>query len=204
MPLEGSMVGENFFCLQEIIQPYYGGVITRIIIVLILIVVANTAEAAVITVGQNEEWKSIQEAIDKANPGDIVEVHPGTYYENIKVNKQLILRGLGGPVVDAGSEYTKGAAIALYANGTTLEGFTAVNSTNTPGDPYAGAGIEVHSNNNTIINNTVRDNYRSGIHLFPSVRDNDILGNNISHNIEGIYLSDSKNNTILGNNIANN
>lgn len=175
----------------------------RIIIVLVLILI-NAVNATIITVGPNGEHKSIQDAINIAKPDDIVEVQNSTYYENVKVDKRLTLRGLDGPIVDAGSNYENGAAIALLADGITLEGLTAIDSMNTAGDPYAGAGIEVRSNNNTIKNNTVRNNYRSGIHIMPGSINNIILGNNISHNIEGIYLRDSENNTIEGNTVANN
>jgi parallel beta-helix repeat protein len=129
----------------------------------------GAAQAATITVCHSGcDYTSIQAAIDVADPSDTIEVHSGTYYENVNVNKQLILSGIdtdgGKPVVDAGGS---GSAITLSVDGITLDGFKATNS----GSRW-GAGIEVTSNNNTIISNTA------------------------SNNDDGIYLCYSNNNTI--------
>jgi len=58
-------------------------------------------------------FSSIQGAIDFSTAGDTIEVHTGTYYENVNVNKRLILRGIGMPVVDARGS---GSAIMLAAD----------------------------------------------------------------------------------------
>lgn len=42
------------------------------------------------------DYTSIQAAVSAAQPGDIIEVHSGTYYENVDVDKQLTLRGVEG------------------------------------------------------------------------------------------------------------
>jgi nitrous oxidase accessory protein len=185
----------------------------RLKYILILILLANAVSAEVVTVGSiGWEYKSIQAAVEAAKPGDTIEVHNGTYYENVNVYKQLTLLGLGSPVVDAGGKYENGPAISLFADGVVLEGFTAVNSTNTAGDAFAGGGICVHSNSSVIKGNTVRDNYLCGIKLSPyhwgnvttGASNNTISGNNISQNNEGICLLESNNNTIEGNNIVDN
>lgn len=50
-------------------------------------------------------YSTIQAAINDARPGDEINVDSGTYYENVNVNKQLILRGVdiggGKPVINA-------------------------------------------------------------------------------------------------------
>jgi parallel beta-helix repeat protein len=117
-------------------------------------------------------YTSIQDAIDAAQLGDTIEVHSGTYYENVNVSQQLILRGNdtggGKPVVDASGS---GTAITLNANGVTVDGFTAINASS-----WSMAGILVYSNNNIVINNTANSN-----------------------NWYGIFLSSSSNNTIANN-----
>ena len=67
---------------------------------MLVLLLGNGASAATITVPI--DYAKIQWAIDNATAGDTIEVHSGTYYENVNVTKQLILRGIGNPVVDAG------------------------------------------------------------------------------------------------------
>jgi len=78
--------------------------------------------------------QSIQDAVDAASAGDLIEVDSGYYCENINITVPMILRGRGSPVVDAGR---KGSAITLSASGIAVEGFTAINSSQDP------AGINV-------------------------------------------------------------
>ena len=163
-------------------------------------------------INKSTNYTTIQEAIDNASSGDEIHVDSGTYYENVNVTKQLTLRGIGMPVVNAGGS---GSAITLAADGISLEGFTATQG-------YI--GIEVASNNNTLSGNNASNN-GDGIFLFVSsnntlsgnnasnnnigtslyVSSNNMLsGNNASNCLNGIYLGSSNNNTIRGNNASDN
>ena len=118
-------------------------------ITLLVLLLGDSASAATIKVP--EDYAKIQWAIDNATAGDTIQVQSGTYYENVNVNKQLTLRGIGMPVVNA--NYI-GNAITLAADGITLEGFSA---TATAG---MGAGFAlVSSRNNTLINNNASGCY---------------------------------------------
>ena len=151
------------------------------------------------------DYTSIQEAIEVADSGDTIEVYSGTYYENVDITKQLILRGVdtggGKPVVDATG--SSSSAITLSADWITLAGFRVLNS----GD----SGVLVNSNHNTITGNTISNSTCDGIVLWSSY--NTITGNTISNSsnsddfftYSGITLQcSSDNNTITGNNVCNN
>lgn len=80
--------------------------------------------AAVITVGKHADRTtagSIQEALDKASPGDTVQVYPGTYQGNVHIKtNHILVEGIGRPIVQGGST---GNAVTLEANNVTLKGF---------------------------------------------------------------------------------
>ena len=159
---------------------------------------AKTAPGTVHNINQGIDYLSIQPAIDGASTGDEIHVDSGIYYENVNVSRQVILIGVntsdGKPVVDA---ETNGNAITLSANGITLDGFTAINTSN----PYA--GIRINSDNNILIDNNASNN-NNGIHLENS-DNNNITGNIASNNeVSGIRLSISNSNTILSNIFSSN
>ncbi|MCX9013628.1 MAG: right-handed parallel beta-helix repeat-containing protein [Candidatus Methanoperedens sp.] len=156
----------------------------------------TVASAAIITVDDSggADYTIIQYAIDNSSAGDTILVNSGTYYENVIVNKSLVLQGndTGGgyPVVNSSFD----EAIVIDANGSTVQDFITIGGTF--------LGINVRSSNNTIRNNTVSDS-NAGIFVLNS--NNTIIGNNVSNNsIGGIYLEDFSNNNIVNSNTANN
>ena len=165
---------------------------------IILILLVNCAGAATWTVGATGcDYTSIQAAINAATTvaGDAIEVHSGTYHENVNVNKQLTLQGVdtgsGLPVVDAGGS---GDVIILTANGCILQGFVAQNSGNFC------LGINVMSSGNTISGNIATGPYVGiGISGFG----NTASGNTATGNSCGISLVDTGN-TISGNTATGN
>src|SRR5660397_32251 len=172
---------------------------------MLVLMLAGNANAVTLTVCKSGcAYSSIQGGINAASNADIVIVNSGTYNENVNVNKQLTLHGIGMPVVDA---MRSGSAITLSADGITLEGFTATGS----GFELPEAGIKVTSNNNTLSGNTVDSNYHIGISLSSS-SNNTLIGNIVSSTIGrmmedgyGIRLdSSSNNNKLIGNNVSNN
>jgi len=167
--------------------------VPRIAIGIILLIFLTMCDASAETITVNasvgEDYSRIQDAIDNASTGDTILVDRGTYYENVNVTKQLIMRGIGMPVVDARGS---GSAITLSADGIRLEGFTA-----TGVGAYLEAGIKITSNNNTLIGNIVHSNIL-GIYLDSS--SSNILRDNTAHNNDrGIQLKSSSNNNVSGN-----
>ena len=158
------------------------------------LLLADGAGAATLTVNAigGADYTKIQDAINNASDGDTILVYSGTYYEQVNVNKQLILQGIdtgsGKPVVNADGI---GSAITLSAGNNRVEGFTAINGSD--------AGIYIISNNNSVRNNTANSNKNNGIYLYHS-NDNSLSGNNASNNnFYGIFLDTSLRNTLTGN-----
>ncbi len=127
-----------------------------------------TTTGSVHNINKGTEYTTIQAAIDNASTGDEIQVDNGTYYENVNVTKQLILRGIGMPVVYANGG---GNAVTLAADGIVLEGFSATN---------AEVGIKVTSNNNTLSGNNASNNgdYGLGTGISLSSSNNNTLGGN--------------------------
>lgn len=84
---------------------------------LVIALAVRSAEAKTLKVPSNN-YPTIQEAVDHANYGDVIEISEGTYFETVRVvTAGITLRG-DGAVVDA--EYT-GACIEVVANEVRLE-----------------------------------------------------------------------------------
>lgn len=169
----------------------------RIAAAYFLIAILGSVNAATISV---DPGGSIQSAIYEARAGDVIEVHSGVYYEHVNVNKRVILRGIGMPVLDATAS---GDAITLEADGIVLQGFRTINSGQWPGDGSKEAGIEVLSNNNTIESNNASNN-SNGIFIIEG-HNNTVYGNTASSNLGfGIMLYNSSRNVIFRNNFYRN
>jgi len=197
---------------------------------LIFIFVTILAQSSVITVGnKNANYQSIQAAIDKAWPGDIIEVNGGIYKENVTINQALVLQGINDPVIDSMGQ---GSPISLTCGGSLIEGFNLKNSSeggaginivldsfyildkdnlntsgitirnNTISGNHGGIAIEELSSN-TIEENIIKNNKNIAVTLIHS-GNNMLSGNIIVNNREGISLEDSSRNVIEGNSIINN
>jgi len=88
--------------------------------------------------------------------------------------------------------YNGGIKLERTGNGTILNN-TCYNN------PRYGIVFDMYCDNHTVINNTARDNSVAGIFLRYS-NDNNITGNKVYNNIDGIYLSSYSDNNIVFNN----
>jgi parallel beta-helix repeat protein len=140
----------------------------------------------------------LQKEIDNAGYGDVLLVYPGVYNGSVNINKDITLIGLGNPVIDAGGT---GSVVSLTTGGSTIAGFTLVNS----GRMVYDSGIKVTSDRNKILNNKI-DGHQYGISLSYPANNNLIKNNTIINNtLEGIsgtnihFLTIIQSNMILNN-----
>ena len=178
-----------------------------------------------IEVGKNKTIKSIKKAIQLANPGDTVLVHYGLYREgNIVLNKKIILRGIGFPILDGQKKHE---VVSIKADSVTIAGFKVINSGYASlNDPcgikiYNKTGVTIQENileNNffgiyvqkgvgcIIKNNTIKAHQKeeqrigNGIHCWKS-ENLQIVGNQVSGHRDGIYF-EFVSNSIIWRNIS--
>jgi parallel beta-helix repeat protein len=165
---------------------------------------------------------TIQEAVDMAKWGDTIVVCPGTYEENIEVDKSLTIRSLNGSdsttvlaeypndhVFEVTADYVNISGITVKgATGSLRSGlylyyadYCAISNNNCSNNTY---GIRLYrSNNNGIYNNNCSNNTDDGIHPFIS-NSNIVKNNTVNYNEQhyGIKLISSNNNVIEGNNAS--
>jgi nitrous oxidase accessory protein len=90
---------------------------------------------------------SIQAAVDRAAPGDIVEVQRGRYTANLKIDKPLVLRGIDRPTLSGGLQ---GDAIRVTAPDVTIEGLIVRDSGSSLLEQNAGITITPGSHRATV------------------------------------------------------
>jgi parallel beta-helix repeat protein len=162
-----------------------------LIVLLIPILILGYATAARISVGpEDEDYPQIQQALDNSSEGDIIEVHSGTYKENVYIFKKVELLGVdtgeGMPLVDAGGS---GSVINILYNDSIVEGF---NITGSGHCSCGNAGVLVDSSNNSIKGNTIHNN-KYGIYVRSGNSNNTFVSNDLLDN--NITVSDEGNST---------
>lgn len=161
------------------------------------------SQAAVIPVGKEFQVKTISSALEKANPGDTILIHAGTYREgNIKVNRRVVLLGVDYPVLDGEK---KGEILSIYADSVVVRGLKLIRSGRASlNDPCA---VKVYNRQYVEISDNILDDNFFGIYLSKSK--NCIVKNNriraygkAEHAIgNGIHCWQSSDLQIIGNNI---
>ncbi|WP_321431274.1 NosD domain-containing protein [uncultured Methanolobus sp.] len=145
------------------------------------------------------DYTTIQAAVNAAIDGQTILVYPGTYNENVNVNKQLNITSTGGAAVTyVIAANANDDVFDVTADGVTISGFNVSGAT---GDYRGGISLAPSSNYNTLISNIASNNNKG---IFLSNSDNNLLTNNTAlNNNDGIYLLGAENN-VLTNNIASN
>ncbi|WP_292471188.1 NosD domain-containing protein, partial [Methanolobus sp.] len=168
--------------------------------------VINLKEAfvsdGVITVDDDggADFTTIQAAVDAASAGDTILVSPGTYNENVDVDKSVIIGSTDGADVTNVIGTSSDPVFNLSADETTINGFYIngfnINSNFVSRDD--GLGIHIFSASGSIVSNNIIEDRFTGISVSKS--ENIVLdGNLLQHNEQGIVLVFSNDNNLTGN-----
>ena len=147
----------------------------RILSLLLLVILLNTLIVAAATISVPTDFGSIQSAINSASDGDTINVDPGTYNENIILDKRLLLNSSFAIIDCLGA----GAGISITGNDSIIQGFEITNCE---------TGIEIAGRNNKIKNNSIHDN-NAGIEINNSLANN-ITISKIFNNTLGLLNND--------------
>ena len=135
-----------------------------------------------------QDYSTIREAVDAANPGDIILVSAGSFLERgLKINKTLSIIGEGATNTEVE------AFFEVYANNVTISGFTILYDFDYPVLISGCRGCNIS-------NNIILGGY-SSLYLYTS-NDNIVAYNNMIPSIVyrgAIELFGSHNNLIIGN-----
>ena len=123
---------------------------------LFAVMIPPQAIAGVIKVGKGQAIAGIQQGIDMATAGDTVLVAEGIYRQgNIIINKSIVLKGVGHPVLDGEKKYE---LLSIRSPNVTVDGFLIRNSGHSSMTDIA--GIKIYNTHDiTIVNNILEDNF---------------------------------------------
>jgi len=149
---------------------------------------ASPAAADTVTVQGDE---SIQNAIDQASPGDVINVTAGTYEEAVTIHENesgvlledLTLQADGNDsvTVDAGQT---GATISIQAPGVHVRDLTVQNS----GEGDGAHGIEIEADEVSVTDNTLQGGLSAGDYAESTINQ---IGLTVSAGAQDAYIADN-------------
>lgn len=193
---------------------------TLLMLIYVLPAIVTEVNALHLEVGPGRLYSTISDAISIAVDGDVITVYDGIYYENVFVEKGLIIQSademtspvimpkdpelpvftiLGDSVRITGlmvqGSSSSGILLSCVSNCTIAENKVVNN--------LYGITLENYAAGNEIMHNEIQNNYLEGINVWSQARNNTISYNSLQRNNRGIYLWDAGNNVIFNNEIIN-
>jgi parallel beta-helix repeat protein len=153
----------------------------------------HRVSAVELRVGGQGQYSTISAAVKAANGGDTILVSPGTYVENIAVDKPLKIvstNGAQATVVTASD--TSKEVFLLGSTDITIQGFTVTGG-------YKGVAF---GTSNCILTKCVVNGNIFGVYL-AGATSNSVSNNNLDGNGFGIYLDGSSGNKLSNNSASN-
>jgi len=150
---------------------------------------------------------SIQQAINNASNGDVINIPSGTYHEYpIIVNKTVTLVGANADTTVVDGDGNQSAILLVHADGVNIRNLTIQNTSNSGGigisiTDYVNLEVYdcvikqcyygmyfVNANDSIVARNTIKDNYANGIYIHAPSSYNHIFGNMIENNTVGVSI----------------
>ncbi len=148
---------------------------------------AVPASAATLTVGAGGQFKTIQQAVDAAKPGDTVLVAPGTYTENVVVSKPLTITGNATVnAADSSKDVFLITSPGVHIDGLTISG--------------GETGVNVAGVASCAITNITEHGNVFAVYL-ANATNSVVSNNNLANNHYGVYC-DYATSTTIANNVA--
>lgn len=137
------------------------------------------------------DFETIQEAINAAEPGDVIEVGDGSFNENLVINKQLTIKSenVHEAVINGSDD---GIVVLITEDDVTFEGFTVRNGGM---NPSTDANIGLLDVTGVIVNN---NNIEKGFYgvVIQEGSGNIVTNNNIEDVVMGVALSNTSDNFV--------
>ncbi len=184
-------------------------IIKILAIFLVLTLLATTASAATLKVGPKEKYKTIQNAVNAASPGDTIKVSYGTYKETVNITKHLNIIGTKYPKVygfdiysgDATGSYINGFSIQKYGVGSSFAGSVTVRN-----NYFYNCGVSL-SGSTTYASSVINNQIIGGSIYLYDIMGGPVLikGNIISKSKCGLFVGESTAiPNVMGNTFKNN
>ena len=166
------------------------GTLIGVAVALILFgALAVPASAVQLTVGAQGQFTTIQSAIEAAQSGDTIFIGPGTYVENVAVNKPLTIAAASTRPTIQAADSSKDV-FAVTSAGVRIEGLKVTGGA---------SGIAILNTSRCTITNLIATNNARAVYLVHSAN-NEITYSNLAGNGYGVYSDYSSNNNINFNN----
>ncbi|MDD1720969.1 MAG: right-handed parallel beta-helix repeat-containing protein [Euryarchaeota archaeon] len=162
-----------------------------VLLALVISTAVPRVNAAELKVGPSAQYHTISEAVKAANTGDTVFVAPGTYVEDVMVDKPLRVVATNS---SAAATIVKATApnkdvFTLSGSDITIQGFTIT------GGNY---GVTFAKASNCVLTRCVVKDNTYGVYL-AGATSNLISNNNLNNNGFGMYLDGSSGNKLVNN-----
>jgi len=161
-----------------------------------IVVIPSAVQAQVRTIVVPDDYATINAAIESASDGDTILVRNGTYHENVRVTKAIILVGEDNQEtkIDGNAKEGYWVPLALRHDNAIVSNLNLCNSH---------AGIQLGKNNCTVVGNRIIAN-GYGVEVGWNSSGNKIIGNIIASNDRGIEIRGGTSILVQGNEILSN